>query len=868
MKAKQRVLNELAGLSESDGWASAESIAAALSISRQNVSHYLNQLLTEAKVVRKSGRPVLWQISTAVSAPKMTNQDGDTFGTFMDIIGYDGSLRAAIMKCISSVNYPDGLSILLQGPSGVGKSFLAHKIVEFAREQKAIAPEAPFTVLNCADYADNPELLSATLFGYKKGAFTGANQNQSGLLAAANNGYLFLDEVHRLSSENQEKLFLFMDSGKFRPIGENVHWSTSKVRLIFATTEDANQVFLETFKRRIEVSVRLPSFSERPLIERLALISHFFKAEAEILERNIRVSGMALEELANTVDAGNVGRVRNVVKLVCADVFSQSKDTVLNITGQSVQTELGVESKPISGLNLSTLQVDWRSSARTELETISKPDSFTPMINDAIRGMSLSRLESSTQQAIKVERNVHTLTAVQKMVSESYEHTWNRLIVKKYGMVKATLLGKSISEVAVFNPVAPVNLEEAIRIIDRKYPRSAYLARQFVSTLTGIKAGSGKVLQLVATIGLAEFVQEDIPLKGLLIAHGEHTASSIQSVVNQLCGNYVFEAIDMPMDSGVDQIVGRVRQFISKEVKEDSLVLLVDMGSLNQLYSQLKNDLNGELLIVDNLTTAVALDIGLKIQNRDPFELIAKDAELNYRINIQYFAGFARKSNIIVSCMSGIGISEQLSAIFSKYLSNSQTEIFTRDYRTVRRLIDQNDEDYFQKTKMVITTSALPSSFSIPNINIYDILDSKGSLRLEKLLADDLSPAQFKDLMQELVRFFSLEGVADRLNFLNPKMVISEVETVVSKYENIFKLNLTGTVKLNLYMHVALMMERLFVSQESVGNSNESIMPPKTEEFYRISHSIFQPMEMKYRFKVNDYELSLLYEISGSLIKE
>jgi transcriptional regulatory protein LevR len=363
-------------------------------------------------------------------------------------------------------------------------------------------------------------------------------------------------------------------------------------------------------------------------------------------------------------------------------------------------------------------------------------------------------------------------------------------------------------------------------------------------------------------------VQEDIPLKGLLIAHGEHTASSIQSVVNQLCGNYVFEAIDMPMDSGVDQIVGRVRQFISKEVKEDSLVLLVDMGSLNQLYSQLKNDLNGELLIVDNLTTAVALDIGLKIQNRDPFELIAKDAELNYRINIQYFAGFARKSNIIVSCMSGMGISEQLSAIFSKYLSNSQTEIFTRDYRTVRRLIDQNDEDYFQKTKMVITTSALPSSFSIPNINIYDILDSKGSLRLEKMLADDLSPDQFKDLMQELVRFFSLEGVADRLNFLNPKMVINEVETVVSKYENIFKLNLTGTVKLNLYMHIALMMERLFISQESVGNSNESIVPTKAEEFYRISHSIFQPMEMKYRFKVNDYELSLLYEIFGSLIKE
>lgn len=868
MKAKQRVLNELVGLSESDGWSSAESLARALSISRQNVSHYLNQLLTEAKVVRKSGRPVLWRISTAVSDTKMTNQDGANFGTFKETIGYDGSLRAAIMKCISAVNYPDGLSILLQGPSGVGKSFLAHKIVDFARDQKVITPDAPFTVLNCADYADNPELLSATLFGYKRGAFTGATQNQSGLLAAANSGYLFLDEVHRLSSENQEKLFLFMDSGKFRPLGENANWSTSKVRLIFATTEDADQVFLETFKRRIEVSVQLPSFSDRPLGERLALINHFFKAEGKILERNITVSGLALEKLADTADAGNVGRIRNVVKLVCADAFSQSKSAVLNISAQSVQTELGIVSSPRLRLNLGTLDVEWQSPEEAEFETTSKSEMFTSMVSNVISGTSLSRLESIMQQAIKEARTANVLTKSQRILMRSYEQIWQQLVVQKYGMVKAKLLGKDISQVAVCGPISPKNSDEAIRIINRKYSRSAYLAQQFVSGLTGLQDESSKVLQLVATIGLAEFVQEDIPLKGLLIAHGEHTASSIQSVVNQLCGNYIFEAIDMPMDSGVDQIVGRVRKFINAEVKEDSLVLLVDMGSLNQLYSQLKDDLNGELLIVDNLTTAVALDIGLKIQNRAPFELIAKDADQNYRIHIQYFEGFAQKSNIIVSCMSGLGISAQLSAIFSKYLRGSQTEIFTRDYRSVRRLIDQNDEDYFQKTKLVITTSALPSSFSIPNINIYDILDSKGSLRLENLLADDLSPAQFHDLMQELVRFFSLEGVADRLNFLNPKMVISEVETVVSKYENIFKLNLTGTVKLNLYMHIALMMERLFISQEGVKDSGANRMPAKVGEFYRISHSIFQPMEMKYRFRVNDYELSLLHEILGQFIQK
>lgn len=97
-----------------------------------------------------------------------------------------------IQKCISAVKYPpNGLSILINGATGVGKSFLASKVYEYAVQEGVIVPDAPFSILNCADYADNPELLSTTLFGYKKGAFTGAESDTDGLLATADNGYLF-----------------------------------------------------------------------------------------------------------------------------------------------------------------------------------------------------------------------------------------------------------------------------------------------------------------------------------------------------------------------------------------------------------------------------------------------------------------------------------------------------------------------------------------------------------------------------------------------------------------------------------------------------------------------------------------------------
>ena len=71
----------------------------------------------------------------------------------------------------------------------------------------------------------------------------GAEKDTDGLLATANNGYLFLDEVHRLSKENQEKLFLFIDTGNYRPVGENVNWHSAKVRFIFATTEKGKIIY-------------------------------------------------------------------------------------------------------------------------------------------------------------------------------------------------------------------------------------------------------------------------------------------------------------------------------------------------------------------------------------------------------------------------------------------------------------------------------------------------------------------------------------------------------------------------------------------------------------------------------------------------
>lgn len=89
----------------------------------------------------------------------------------------------------------------------------AEVMYSFAKEIGRIKRNAPFVTFNCADYANNPQLLMSQLFGVKKGAYTGADKDRMGLVEKADGGILFLDEVHRLPPEGQEMLFYLIDKG-------------------------------------------------------------------------------------------------------------------------------------------------------------------------------------------------------------------------------------------------------------------------------------------------------------------------------------------------------------------------------------------------------------------------------------------------------------------------------------------------------------------------------------------------------------------------------------------------------------------------------------------------------------------------------
>jgi sigma-54-specific transcriptional regulator len=131
-------------------------------------------------------------------------------------------LRRDILRGAGTV-----LSVLVQGETGTGKELVAKAVHDYSCRHNA-----PFVAINCAAIPEN--LLESELFGYEKGAFSGANSNKKGLIAQASKGTLFLDEIGDMPLTLQSKLLRVLESGHFRALGAaaEVH---SDLRLVAAT---------------------------------------------------------------------------------------------------------------------------------------------------------------------------------------------------------------------------------------------------------------------------------------------------------------------------------------------------------------------------------------------------------------------------------------------------------------------------------------------------------------------------------------------------------------------------------------------------------------------------------------------------------
>src|SRR5256714_11917963 len=162
--------------------------------------------------------------------------------------------------------------VLITGESGTGKELVARAI-----HYRGSFAKRPFVAVDCGSLV--PTLIESELFGYEKGAFTGANKSKEGLFQSANGGTIFLDEIGELPSEMQAKLLRVLQEKEVRPVGSNERAKVD-VRVIAATNRDLESAYKEgnfrkdLFFRLNVVAVHLPALRERK--SDIPMLVHWF----------------------------------------------------------------------------------------------------------------------------------------------------------------------------------------------------------------------------------------------------------------------------------------------------------------------------------------------------------------------------------------------------------------------------------------------------------------------------------------------------------------------------------------------------------------------------------------------------------------
>jgi len=229
-----------------------------------------------------------------------------------DIIG-TSQLIQDIKETIRKIRNTDA-NVLITGESGTGKELVARAIHFGSRRS-----ENPFLPINCGALPD--ELLESELFGYERGAFTGATSDKKGLFEMAHGGTLFLDEVESISLKMQVKLLRFLQDRSFIPLGSNSPREVD-VRVIAATNEDLNEAIREgrfrkdLYYRLNVIPIKMPPLRERrqdiPLLAR-HFINRFSQREGKVISG---ISDDAMEALLRYSWDGNVRELENTIERI------------------------------------------------------------------------------------------------------------------------------------------------------------------------------------------------------------------------------------------------------------------------------------------------------------------------------------------------------------------------------------------------------------------------------------------------------------------------------------------------------------------------------------------------------------------------
>ena len=789
----------------------ANEIAKDLNIQRCDASSDLNKLIKEKYLTKNNSRPVSYkhinvQKEESMFIKEIINESETTLDHLLDV---SPSMKNCFQLAKTAVSYPPhGLNTLITGSTGVGKSFLAEIMWEYCRNKGTfeLKENTPFVSFNCAEYADNPQLLLSRLFGYVKGSFTGAESDTNGLIQSADGGIIFLDEIHRLPPVGQEMLFSIIDHSKYRRMGENKEHEIN-VMIICATTAKPDDALLNTYVRRFPVIINIPNLSERTLKERLQLIADFFTNEAISINLPVFVMGNCLKMLM-TYEAkkGNIGEIKNMINLACAKSYLRYMTDKNNLDIKPNNKMLTITPYDFpsclhNGLSNSSILNDF-----TNLQTFKDGLMVYPFKNRKYTNRLLDDkyefdLYSYVQNKLENYQSLNLPsfdinTKVSNDLDIYYENIISKLENKEDENTK--ILFGIIAPLYI--NVAKCILQTAEKQFNYKYPESIFMAFALHLQEFHSRINEGRtinypdfdkaIINLEKEMSFLKSIRQEISLKLdspipnnelwfwanflksanktnsnknnidiIVLCHGENIANEYANLINSMMHKECVYGIDAKLDSNFDTVFNEICEVINSRESEKGILLMADMGSLVNVEKQLIEKTHKYCRVMPIVAAPLLLDVAKRITlSNEPLDVLYDE-------------------------------------IFSSYI-NYIDEMYKKTHNNVQEDLEELFDDNIEKYIITICSSGHGSAVVIKKILEEKLLDCKRLKIINVGIVDDVTHIA-KVLGEKLkliigglnpsipnIKFISLEKALTEKGIASIKDILDESNLIENDFDN------------------------------------------------------------------------------------
>ncbi len=879
---------------------STKALALTFNASRNLVSQYLNEAFYEGRLIKVGTKPVYYLVKKHLnllddSITQYENVDQllrnfthqkPKHHAFSNLIGYKGSLSNIVQSCKSAMTYPSmGLPILLLGPTGVGKSYIAQLMVEYAKEKKVLDANARFITVNCSEYANNPEFFLTNLFGCKKGAYTGADKDREGLISLANGGVLFLDEVHCLSSECQEKLFQFMDKGIYHMVGDNDQWYSAKEYLIFATTENPQTALLKTLYRRIPIVTKIPSLSERPKQEKSELILYMLQKEADLIQKEIRLHQRLFEVLVHLDYSENVGQLSNCIKACVANAYMNFHQDPSMILGLHHLPEFMIDQCSKEGFfsRYTDEAIVSLDQLKNEQQREQKVYAFN---RDLLAMMEENRTDSHFEKIRKIQKRFNQYldsisftesgqAVSQDTLSRGVIETLCQELSRKYGVAfhnneidhlarllsdyrqsSSMLLDLQLHHEKQINELSQLIFTEDLELQQMTVDFVLRIQRTFA-----IESEELLLLDFAIYLNALSIRAEEKESRCIILSHGYSTASSMAAAANHMIDDHCIDAIDMPMDVNVASIALKLSDYIERKKNLKDLIILVDMGSLEDIYQRIQLRKHINLAIFNNVSIKLAMDIGFKLKQGVPVSRI-KDSIIGEQFcpSVLWIENRKKEKAIVTVCSTGIATAEKISNLLrDSFPTQVNCTLIEASYEHLRD--EKENASVFDTYDVQFIVGTLdPQVSGYDFISVEELVDQKSLNRIKHLMNGILDEKEMEQFCQNMIKNFSFQNLLDYLTILNPKKIVSYVEEIIAKIQKNLNIELSSNIVIGLYIHISCLIERLITDKYITDYQNIEEFKQTQQHFITVVKDAFASLEHHYCVEIPVSEIAYIYD--------